>query len=248
MELPSELKEAFDGNLGFASPVLYANLVTSVDGVAAFQDGTPPSALSGSESDRFVMGLLRAFADVVLIGASTLRAEPEHVWSPEWICPPMAEPLLRLRSGLGLDPVPRLVILTASGDLDPSARALQLGALVVTTDGGAARLGNRLPGKSIVRSLGELAHVQDVLSLLRGEGAASILTEGGPSLLAQLLRADAVDELFLTVSPRICGRTGEDRLSLVEGLSLEPPAFRRLELAGVKQDAGELFLRYRLRG
>ena len=245
--LPPALQAAFDGDMGLAAPVLYVNFVTSVDGVAAFSDATPPSAISGgSRSDRFLMGLLRAFADTVLIGAATLRAEPSHVWSPEWICPEFADEFRQLRSYLGLPPAPRLVVLTRSGDLDLSSRALELGALVLTGDAGADRLKNRLPGASTVQSLGSTVSVPEVIELLRREGSSSILSEGGPHVVGQLLRAGAIDEIFLTVSPRLCGRTGTDRLSLVEGVSFEPPDFPGLTLASVKHDAGELFLRYRL--
>ncbi|MDQ4058551.1 MAG: dihydrofolate reductase family protein, partial [Actinomycetota bacterium] len=108
VELPPALRSAFGGNLGVPTPVVYANFVTSLDGVAAFADGTPPSAISGgSSADRLVMGLLRALADTVLIGAETLRTEPDHLWTPDWIYPDLSGEFRTLRRKLGLPESPR---------------------------------------------------------------------------------------------------------------------------------------------
>src|SRR6059058_3965143 len=77
--LPPPLAAAYGGDLGFARPCVYANFVASMDGVTALGPEYPSSgsAISGhAPADRFVMGLLRACADVVLIGAGTLRATP----------------------------------------------------------------------------------------------------------------------------------------------------------------------------
>lgn len=73
--LPLELAELYGGSLGFLEPRLYANFVASVDGVVAIPTETESSQMiaAGSKRDRFVMGLLRACADAVLIGAGTLH-------------------------------------------------------------------------------------------------------------------------------------------------------------------------------
>jgi riboflavin biosynthesis pyrimidine reductase len=140
-----------------------------------------------------------------------------------------------------------LVVVSDSGRLEPTARALQAGALVITTDQGAANLGRQLPSTSRVVSLGERVTITEALRLIRSNGARSILSEGGPHLVGQLLGANEIDELFLTMSPTICGRTGNDRLGLVEGLSFDPSALPRVRLLSIKQSGSELFLRYRLR-
>lgn len=78
--LPAGLAAAYGGDLGFAEPCTYANFVASLDGVTALGPEHPASgsAISGREpADRFVMALLRACADAVLIGAGTLRATPD---------------------------------------------------------------------------------------------------------------------------------------------------------------------------
>jgi riboflavin biosynthesis pyrimidine reductase len=110
--------------------------VSSLDGVVALGPEYPSSgsAISGREpSDRFVMGLLRAFADAVLIGAGTLRATPNHRWTPEHLCPSAAAGFAALRETLGCAPDPELIVVTASGDLPLEHPALQKGAVIVTT-------------------------------------------------------------------------------------------------------------------
>jgi riboflavin biosynthesis pyrimidine reductase len=83
-----------------------------------------------------------------------------------------------------------------------------------------------------------------VIARLHADGARTILTEGGPTLVAQLIAEKALDELFVTVSPVLFGRFREDgRKSLTEGLDL---ARTTLELLGVRRSGAHLFLRYRL--
>ena len=100
-DLPSELARAYGGPLGFSEPRLYANFVTSVDGVVALP-GQPHSSRIISEhstADRFVMGLLRACADVVLIGAETMRDSPGTLWTADQAYPPAAALFDELRPG-----------------------------------------------------------------------------------------------------------------------------------------------------
>ena len=86
---PPDLRDRYDGELHVAlrpdRPTVIANFVSTIDGVVAFDvDGSSGGGeVSGFfDPDRFVMGLLRAMADVVLVGAGTVRAAPTHVWTP----------------------------------------------------------------------------------------------------------------------------------------------------------------------
>jgi riboflavin biosynthesis pyrimidine reductase len=122
---------------------VFATFVTTIDGVASLgiTDGTDSSTISDrSEADRFVMALLRAASDAVLIGAQTLRATPGHRWLAEVLCPERAEQLAEYRAALGVRGNPTLVVVTASGSL-PDHPALRLPgepALAITTTYGAA--------------------------------------------------------------------------------------------------------------
>src|SRR2546429_802902 len=136
--MPAELEKIY-GRLGFADRVVYSNFVESLDGVVTLGDKpSAGSAISGrNEADRFLMGLLRACADAVLLGAGTLRATPGHHWTPEHIFPDMTTSFAELRSTLGRKPSPRLVLVTASGQVAASHPAVVDGATILTTEAGA---------------------------------------------------------------------------------------------------------------
>ena len=241
--LPAPLSELYGGGLHLADDLLYANFVSSVDGVVALPAGQPSGAvISGrSPADRFVMGLLRALADAVVVGAGTLRAEPGHLWTPAYVRPKLADAYATLGR-----PDPRLVVVTARGDLDPGEPALERGALVLTTDRGAAALQGRLPGASRLLSLGPRPpDGASIVRAIRAEGHHRILTEGGPGLFATLVGAGMVDELFLTLSPVLAGRrSGDGRLALLDGIELLPDAGRWARLLSVRLHRAHLLLRY----
>ena len=245
--LPREIIELYDGGLRLDSPVVFANFVSSVDGVVALPSvQASPSVISGkSEADRFVMGLLRASADVVLVGAGTVRAEPQHRWTPEFICPQLEGGFAGLRADLGLSAQPRLAVLTSRGDLEPGLPALD-GALVITTARGAARLRDRgLSSATIVEAGDDVVDLGVLIERLRAEGRGAILSEGGPTVIGQLLERGLLDELFLTISPVAIGRTAsQPRPGLVEGVDLLGDSPRAAELLSVRRHRSHLFVRY----
>ena len=222
----------------------------SLDGIVAFESDDPPGFVisGGSDADRFLMGLLRALADAVLIGAGTLREEPLHLWIPERIYKPGADAYAALRASLGKSPRPQLVVVSASGALNLDAAALREGALVITTEAGADRLAGKLPPASSVRVLGtgRGVDVRDVVASLRADGFESILSEGGPHLFGDLVAAGLVNELFLTLSPVLSGRS-EKHFGLIEGVQLLPQVRAGAELLSARRHGSHLFLRYGLR-
>ena len=90
--LPPELARVYGGDLGLAENSLYANFVATLDGVVAIPGLRNSNAVIAdhSDADRFLMGLLRAVADAVLIGAGVLRASPKGTWGAGQIHPPAA--------------------------------------------------------------------------------------------------------------------------------------------------------------
>jgi riboflavin biosynthesis pyrimidine reductase len=201
---------------------------------------------AGNPADRFVMGLLRASADTLVLGSGTLAASPRGRWTPEQAYPPAAEAFGALRERLGLAAAPELVVLSASGSVDPGHPALAANALVLTTDAGAERLGTDVQALSL--GPGPELEGRAAFELLRARGARAILSEGGPRLLGSLLAARLVDELFLTISPLLVGRSGlDERLALVEGADLLEDGPLGAELLGVRRGGSHLFLRYGLR-
>jgi len=237
--------------LGFDEPRLFANFVSSVDGVVAIPSLPRANRLisADSESDRFVMGLLRACADVVLLGSGTLHGSPRSLWTAERALPDASSSFAELRRRLGRPAEPELAVLTGSGELDPAHPALEHGAVVLTTDSGAARPAGRLPAETNVVSLGGGAAVDPraAVETLRERGARLILSEAGPRVFGALVAAGLVDELFLTVSPILAGRMPADgRLALVEDADLVPAARPAARLLSARRDGAHLFLRYEL--
>jgi riboflavin biosynthesis pyrimidine reductase len=227
--LPEGLRTLYGGPLAMAEELVFSNFVTSLDGIAALPgaDVSSGPALSGrSEADRFVMGLLRAVADCVLVGAQTLRDDAGHLWTPGYIYPPAAAGFAALRAALGLAPEPVLCVLTRSGELDRSERVFREQRPLVLE--------------------GDLA-LGDVLGDLRGRGWRRVLCEGGPKVIGELVRDGLLEEAFLTLSPVLAGRGTRPRPGMVDGVELLPERGVWGRLAGVRRHQDHLFLRYRLR-
>jgi riboflavin biosynthesis pyrimidine reductase len=249
--LPGRLTELYGGPLGFPEPRLYANFVASVDGVVAIPseiDSTHAIA-AGSQGDRFVMGLLRACADAVLVGAGTVQGSPRTVWTAEHAYPAAASFYAELRRLRDRPATPTLAIVSGSGRIDPSHPGLAERTLVLTSERGAARLGDRLPRSAAIVPIGEEPPLDPFAAIeaLRAGGHELILCEGGPTLFGELTAAGLIDELFLTVSPLLAGRSAaERRLSLVEGTAFLPGSPVGCRLLTLRQAGSHLFLRYEL--
>jgi riboflavin biosynthesis pyrimidine reductase len=251
-DLPDELERLYGGALGFPEPYLYSNFVSTIDGVVAIPALPRSNVLiaDDSEGDRFVMGLLRAFADVVLIGAGTLASSPKGTWLPEKVYPPAAAAFTELRRRLGRAERPQVAILTGHGSIDPGHPILASGALVLTSDAGAVRLDGSLPDEADIVSLGEdtTLDVRVVVEALLARGHRTILCEAGPHTHGELLSSGLVDELFLTISPLVAGDRGHmSRYGLAEAADLMPPGIRGA-LVAVRRHGEQIFLRYDLEG
>jgi len=178
---------------------VFANFVTTLDGIVSY--GLPGRTearfiSAGHPADRFVLGLLRAVADAVVVGAGTLRGEPGVTWSPEAVFPEASDAFRQLRSAMRKPARPLTVITTRSGKIDLNAPAVTEGAplVILTSAAGAARLGG-VPPHVRVRML-ESGDAAEIVAMAAAEsGGRSILTEGGPTLFGQFLREGAVDEI-----------------------------------------------------
>jgi riboflavin biosynthesis pyrimidine reductase len=248
-DLPAELTKGYGGPFGLDETLFYANFVATLDGVVAIPSVPSSNKLiaAGSASDRFVMGLLRACADALVVGAGTLAASPRSLWTPVQAFPDAGAAYAALRQRLGRAGGPEIVVLSASGLIDPAHPSFEAGALVLTTDAGSARLAGRLPKAATVISLGEEERLDParVVDELRRLGHRLILSEGGPHSIAPFLEAGLVEELFLTVSPLLVGRPpGDPRLGLVEGIDLLPGGPANARLLGIRRHDDHLFLRY----
>lgn len=239
-------------------PHVIGNFVSTLDGVAAL---TEPGHGGGGEisgfsaQDRMLMGLLRAVADAVVVGAGTLRADPVHLWTPDHISPALAEEYHALRAALGASRSPLNVIVTASGALDLTLPVFQSGSvstLIVTTQEGARRVQRHpLPASVSLAATPDAGAItaEAVLAAIAQASAADvILVEGGPHLMGDFLAERSLDELFLTLAPQVAGRRDAQdaatRLAFVAGKVFAPDNPLWGALMSVHRGGSHLFLRY----
>ena len=245
--------------LGRERPYVISNFVTTLDGVVSLNEKGHASGgdISGfSAQDRMVMGLLRAIADVVIVGAGTLGVDRHHVWTAERIFPGLAGEYRRLRTTLGKHEPPLMVVVSGSGRLDLSLPVFVSGemrTLIVTTPAGAKRLRkSRAPGSveiRAVRSDGAIRARSILDQVRRVSSGKLILVEGGPQLLGDFFADHVLDEQFLTLAPQIAGRNvGDRRLSLVMGRTFAPQGSLWGRLIDLRRGKSHLFLRYSFRG
>jgi riboflavin biosynthesis pyrimidine reductase len=166
---------------------LRLNLVGSVSGGATGSDGT--SETLTNPADRLLLGVIRMLADVVLVGAASVRAEGYFV-------PRRAA----------------LAVVTSTGDLAGHriTSSGQRGALLILCPKSAAAkvretLGDGIGEVCVVPDVGGILAASDIVETLRGAGHRSIVSEGGPILASHLLHGGVVDELCLSTSPVLNG-------------------------------------------
>jgi riboflavin biosynthesis pyrimidine reductase len=237
-------------------PHVFSNFVTTLDGVVSFNTRGHASGgdISGfSAQDRMVMGLLRAVADMVIIGAGTLCADRRHVWTAAAIFPELAGEYHRLSEALGQRGPPLNVVVSGSGRIDlrlPIFTSGKVRALIMTTNAGAKRLRAQRASDSVdiraIRGSGTTIAASAILAEAnRVRPGQRILVEGGPRLLGDFYAEHLVDEQFLTVAPQIAGRdVGDRRLSLVMGKTFGPGEAPWGTLVDVRRGGSHLFQRY----
>jgi riboflavin biosynthesis pyrimidine reductase len=235
---------------------VFSNFVSTVDGIVSLQEKGHSGGgdISGfSLQDRMVMGLLRAAADVVVVGSGTLDADARHVWTPAGICPELANDYRRMELSLGKSAPSLNVVVTARGLVNlrlPVFTSGQVPAMIVTTAAGAKRLSRqKVPSSVRICSIGRRAEEIPPRAILeelsRVTPGSRILVEGGPRLLAAFYKERLLDEQFLSLAPQISGRVLDDaRMSLVMGETFAPkdPLWGRL--VDVRRGTRLLFLRY----
>ncbi|MGY6654274.1 pyrimidine reductase family protein [Amycolatopsis sp. TRM77291] len=215
-------------------PWVQVNFVSSADGAAAVDELS--EGLSHPADKRiFLMG--RLLSDVVLVGAGTARAEG---YRGARVSPGRAA----RRAALGLSEVPPIAVVTRSGELDPEGPLFtdtKVPPIVITT-GKAPRAELERAGAEVLVAGTDDVDLHRALALLDERGLRRVDCEGGPALFADLIAADLVDQLCLTVAPLLAG-AGESRIA--RGHPAPQP--RRMELASVLVEDGFTMLRYRRR-
>ncbi len=213
-------------------PYLGLNMVSSLDGKATVDWRT--KGLS-SELDRRLFHNLRTQVDAVMIGAGTVRQERYGRLTK-------SDELRRKRIEEGLAPDPVAVIVSARLDLPADLPILtEPEQRVLIATGSDATLPELAAQVEYVRVGDDLQRLMAYLE--EQQGIRTVLCEGGPTLNSHLFAADLVDELFLSLNPKIPG--GAAALTIVAGRELVEPA--ELELVSVAEGDGDLFTRWRVR-
>ncbi|HKI39294.1 MAG: pyrimidine reductase family protein [Mycobacterium sp.] len=215
---------------------LRANFITSVDG-GATTDGT--SGAMGGPGDRLIFSLLRELADVIVVGAGTVRIEGYSGAQP-------AIPARQRRQARGQSEVPQLAIVTKSGRLDRDMAVFtrtEVAPLVLTCTTAVEETRRLLSGLCDVVdcSAADPGEVDEaaMLAALAERGMRRILTEGGPTLLGSFVQRELLDELCLTIAPFVVGGTAR-RIASGPGQLLT-----RMRCAHIlTDDAGYLYFRY----
>ena len=213
-------------------PYLVLNMVSSLDGKATIDWRT--KGLS-TELDRQLFHQLRTQADAIMVGAGTVRAERYGRMAK-------SDELrdAREREGLARDPL--AVVVSARLDLHADLPLLsEPEQPVVIATGSDASLPD-VAAQVVYERTGE--DLPLLMARLRNEhGVRSVLCEGGPTLNSHLLAAGLVDELWLTLNPKLAG--GAAALTIVAGRELVEP--QELEAVTVAQGGGDLFTRWRVK-
>ncbi|MET8169175.1 pyrimidine reductase family protein [Streptomyces sp. NPDC005329] len=223
---------------GGPRPWLRANMVSTLDGAAQHDGRSQPISTA---TDMRIFGTLRGLADVVVVGAETVRLEG---YRPARARAEFAE----RREAAGQGPAPAVAVVTASLDLDfslPLFTSPLVPTLILT---GAAAAPDRVAAaekagaRVVIAGDGTGVEPDRAVRALTELGHTRLLTEGGPRLLGQFVAAGVLDELCLTVSPMLA--VG-DAQRIAGGPSVAVP--RRFALVSLLEEEGFLFSRYQRR-
>ena len=266
--LPEELRGLYGGDLHFRAsgegrPLVIGNFVSTLDGVVSFSK--PGKAGGGDISgfnagDRFIMGLLRASADAVIIGAATLaEVSPSHLFAAEYIYRAASDAYALYRREILHKPrYPLTAVVSGTGNLDLGRavfRTPDVHTVILTSEEGGARLAAAgaasLPSTDVraMKAAGSRLDAGAILELLGREfGVRLLLHEGGPALFGGFVAEGLVDEYFLTVAPQLAGRNPDSRRpGMIAGVEFQPERAPWLDLVNVKGCRDHLYLRYRKR-
>ncbi len=215
-------------------PCVRLNMIVSVDGGTSW--GGVSGALGGS-ADKALFSVLRSFADVVLVAAGTMRSE--H-YGPAV----MSDAIQDARRQRGQRPVPPIAVVSRScrmeWDTPFFADAVERPLVITVAAAPEADRARATEVADVIVVGDEDVDLPAALDELRARGAENVLAEGGPTLNGDLARADLLDELCVTLSPRLASG---DAKRLISGSTLHE--LRELRLRSICEEDDFLFLRYR---
>jgi len=221
-------------------PYIVLNMASTLDGRASIDGRSGPI---GNRADRELFHALRGGVDAVMAGAGTVRVERYGR-----IIAKGPARQARLERGLSAEPLACIVSGQLSLPLDMPLFGEPQARVVIVTSSPASLPDTAAQVEYIRASQDGVLDLPLAMHELRARfGAQTLLCEGGPHLNAQLLLAGLVDELFLSLAPKLAGgddATGE-ALRILAGAAFAAPV--ELELLGALENESHLFLRYAVR-
>jgi riboflavin biosynthesis pyrimidine reductase len=219
-----------------ARPAVRLNMIVSVDGGTSWNG---VSGALGGPADKALFGVLRSFADVVLVASATMQSE--H-YGPAVIDPRFQD----ARRARGQTPAPRIAVVTRTCQFDwdaPFFTAATERPIVLTVSSASEADRTRASEVADVIVAGaDDVDLERAISELGSRGAKNVLAEGGPTLNGELARAALLDELCVTLSPLLASG---DAKRIIAGSTLD--ALEPLALCSICEEDNYLFLRYRPR-
>jgi riboflavin-specific deaminase-like protein len=210
-------------------PLVAMNFVATADGRATIEGRSGPI---GSDTDTAMLVGLRNRCDALMVGAGTMRVEQYGRLVTK-------DETRERRESIGLPPEPLMVLVSGRLDLPWEAPLFTEGGEVLIFTASEAEPPRTESSVEVVRHEGAVDLTEAVRYLRRERGIRALLSEGGPHLHAQMQADGLVDDLFLTIAPKL---SGGEAPRITEG-SL--PRVSELELAWLLEEDGELFARYR---
>ena len=220
----SELRDGLEFPALEDRPYTLANFVSSADGRAALSGRSAPLS---DEGDRALFHALRERVDAVMVGTGTLRTERYgELIRDEEAC--------RRRAERGLESQPLACLVTRSGALPLDIPLFAQPRVVIFAP-------EPIDGVETVTLEATELTLTAVMRRLRADyGVRSLLCEGGPTLFGSLIHERLIDELFLTLAPKLAG--GGTAPTISSGAELAEPA--ALRLRWLLERSGSLFLRF----
>ena len=226
---------------GDARPTTVLTMIATLDGKAV----VGPSGTTwgiGTEVDHLLFKQIQRNCDAVIVGAGVMRAD--DIPYPR-ISPEEAE----RRTRLGLRPKPLWILVSGTGRVSPDLRAFRADAentLLITSEDADTSALEALEGKTQIRAIGRgSVDIPAMMHALRRDfGIRRLNSLGGPILNGAMLEAGVLDELFLTLAPKI--QNGSESVTLFEGRAFPPEHLAAASLLSIYRSGDELYLRYRL--
>lgn len=235
--------EQIDFQTHLTRPFFFTNFVTTIDGKVQIEvDGKTPYWPIGSKFDFETLQNLRAHSDLLIHGKDTALTTRtiDGLYSPEF---------RTKRKSFGKEKDLLYAVCSNHPDdqLVPSL-SNSAGAKPIIITNKHVKISEELKNQVVLLQAGEekvdLKQLSDQLFQMEFK---TILMEGGPHLLGSFLAADLIDEVFLTISPKIIGNKEKIALTLVEGYLFKPEEVKNLELLSFEKHENELYLRYQIK-